>query len=31
MCDYTGTGVEYSATEVTEPTVTPNFVHARRR
>jgi hypothetical protein len=31
LCDYTGTGVEYSATEVTEPTVTPNFVHTRRR
>ncbi len=30
LCDYTGTSVEYSATEITEPSVTPNFVHSRR-
>jgi hypothetical protein len=27
-CNYTGTRVEYSATEVTNPSSTPNYVHA---
>ncbi|MBV9918275.1 MAG: hypothetical protein JO153_17380, partial [Solirubrobacterales bacterium] len=27
-CNYPGTRVEYSVTEVTNPATTPNFVHA---
>ncbi len=30
-CNYPGTRVEYSATEVTDPTPTPNYVHAPDR
>lgn len=31
VCDYPGTRVEYSATEVTTPPVPKSFVHSRRR
>jgi hypothetical protein len=30
-CDYPGTRVEYSATEVTTPQIPSNYVHARDR
>ncbi len=30
-CDYPGTRVEYTATEITTPTATPNYVHAADR